>query len=297
MGLFDKIRQKISEVMSFDEESFSDEGKAAEETADDSAKEQVTPEQTAPITDQQIVEQIADYLGGGGTVVAIGSAVLVPRYFTLFLNPDDARYWTGIEKVRTTLVKFLRKEIAGELTKIEGKDPVAPTEVHISIKTDDTLPAGKIEARGTIEKEDGFVEIDVPDEPELVPTPLTPPTAELVEPDPAVAGTEPDTSTVDIRLEVEGPGNRKTYQLPAPPVTVGRLTEGGLDIEDESQHFSRKHLEFAFDDAGLIVTLNPAARNPTSVDGEPLGLDAPVLVTNGTTITVAETRITVRISG
>ena len=104
-----------------------------------------------------------------------------------------------------------------------------------------------------------------------------------------VGAEEPAAPSVTAELVVETSSSRERHTLDHFPIVVGRYTQGGLDVTDEEQHLSRRHLEFSIEGGQLTVTVHEKARNATSVDGQVVkpGDSAPVY--DGTVIVVAGT--------
>jgi len=328
MGLLNKLRKKVSDAFSFEDEA---EGAQQKQGSPEAAK----PGAPKLLSDKQILAALTDYLRKEGNVITVGDTTLAPRYFTIYLGREDYRHWMGIEVVRDTLVRYLRDQLAKLLTEIQGADkPLGAGDVHVAIKADDNLTLGQTEIRASIDREAGFAEIvpaggepvaaprkeekpepaamgkpseekgaparppKPPPKPKAAAVPLAPgperPSMEtrVVEPTEAA----PAQPALKVELVVEDADSRERYALPELPVTVGRYTEGGVDIADESQHLSRKHLEFSQGEAGgLRVRVHENARNPTSVDGVALAPGDATDLQDGSEIVVADLRITVHV--
>ncbi len=291
-------------------------------------------EKPGTLTDRFIVEQISEQLSSGDAVMRIGSTVLVPKYFTIYMSPADFDRFMDKEVVRKTLVGFLKKEIAKILGSMkESGEEISPAEVHISIKEYNQLEPPNIKLQAELEEEEGFREIVVDTPAEQPPaeapaaaappsqeakkdkrkTQARPPTVQKPEHEPAplkeeeesqedgltteVQGNaEPPSPDVKVSLRVEGPESRADYELPAFPVTVGRSTGGGFDIVDPTKSVSRKHMSFAFDpEKGVTVALLDSASNATELNGKALVKGTPTPVSDGAVLSVVDVKITVSV--
>jgi len=94
----------------------------------------------------------------------------------------------------------------------------------------------------------------------------------------------------------------RVFRITKTRVRIGRNTRSiindiDLGSEESSKSVHRRHLRLEYRDGEWYLQLESGAKNPTSVRGQPIGQDEPVLLHDGDEIRAAGVRMTFRIQG
>ncbi len=182
----------------------------------------------------ELAKRVLREMDDGKTVGVHG--VWAPNHFAFSLSPDDAERFQQAEQALVSELKQVVREAAAE----RGWGLVGPPEIEFHV--DESL------ARGRFRCEAALVE----GEPEREPEP------------PAGGG-----ATAEASLTVLADGRRGAiYRLGRRPVTIGRLPECDIVLEDPGA--SRRHAQVRLDGDRYIVT-DLGSTNGTLVNDVPTG--------------------------
>ncbi|MBN1996624.1 DUF3662 domain-containing protein [candidate division KSB1 bacterium] len=226
-------------------------------------------------------------------VDVVGRKIIIPAYYTIYLNETDRKLRIEVEDV---LCEELKEELYHEMRKINPEQN--KRELLITVQTDSTLPDGqfriehhikKPEASEKIIKEQNFEQASGPEnEGDYQQT--------VVEQTPAQTPDDEQKTVVQkvgtnvlYRLLVDSGEEKREIEITKETTTIGRGTKDDICLQSPDYSISRSHAIITLH--ADILNIRAQGINGTLLNGQELELNRETRISAGDEITILNYRI------